>query len=323
MKTIDTLLLLALPASGKSELRRYLGSVDPEVASRDFGLGPTVQLDDYPYVHLMRRISEEALRLGAPPVFFAANDQPFLDGRDWATLTALINEDHAALGTAPAVPRQPTIWILERLTTARRSAGLPGVLDELPGSALRTLESRLDQEVAELADQRSATLRAYEPGLSTVLIEFARGGPEGAVAPLREPDGYAYSLSRLSPAILRRSRVLYVWVTPEDSRRRNEERAHPGPAGDASILQHGVPGDVMRQNYGSDDFLWLLDRGGGDAVDVSADGDTYRLPTAVFDNRADHTSFLRAEPDSWDPGRVAALHEALAEAFEAFDDSRS
>lgn len=323
MKTIDTLLLLALPASGKSELRRYLESMDPEVASRDFGLGPTVQLDDYPYVHLMRRISEEALRLGAPPVFFASNDQPFLDGRDWGTLTALINEDHAALGTDPAVPRQPTIWMLERLTRARRSAGPPGVLDELPSNALRALESRLDQEVAELAEARSATLRAHEPGVSTVLIEFARGGPEGDVAPLREPDGYAYSLSRLSPSILRRSRILYVWVTPEDSRRRNEERAHPGPAGDASILHHGVPDDVMRRNYGSDDFLWLLDRAGGDAVEISAGGHTYRLPAAVFDNRADHTSFLRTAPGSWDPGRVAALHVALAEAFEAFDGSRS
>jgi len=323
MKTIDTLLLLALPASGKSELRRYLESMDPEIASRDFGLGPTVQLDDYPYVHLMRRISDEALRLGAPPVFFAANDQPFLDGRDWATLMALINEDHAALGTTPAVPRQPTIWMLERLTAARKSAGRRGVLDELPNNVLRALGSRLDQEVAELAEQRSATLRAYEPGVSTVLIEFARGGPEGDLAPLREPDGYAYSLSHLSPAILRRSSVLYVWVTPEDSRRRNEERAHPGPAGDASILHHSVPDDVMRRNYGTDDFLWLLDRGGGEAVDVTAGGDTYRLPAAVFDNRADHTSFLRTAPGTWDPGRVAALHEALAEAFETFDGTLS
>ena len=40
--TLDVLLLLALPASGKSELRRYLAHLDPEIAAADFGLGPTV-----------------------------------------------------------------------------------------------------------------------------------------------------------------------------------------------------------------------------------------------------------------------------------------
>ncbi len=74
MERIDTLLLLALPASGKSELRRYLEHLDPDVAATDFGLGPTVDLDDYPYVHLMRRISEVVRSLDAAPVFFAANE---------------------------------------------------------------------------------------------------------------------------------------------------------------------------------------------------------------------------------------------------------
>ena len=116
--SIDTLLLLALPASGKSEVRRYLASVDPEVAADDFRLGPTVQLDDYPYVHLMRRIDEELRALNAGPVFFAANDQPMMKGRDWATLIELVNEDYAALGTAPAVPAAPTAWLFERFDRA-------------------------------------------------------------------------------------------------------------------------------------------------------------------------------------------------------------
>src|SRR5438445_6161715 len=50
---LDVLLLLALPASGKSEVRRYLASLSPEQCRGDFHLGPTVQLDDYPYVHMM------------------------------------------------------------------------------------------------------------------------------------------------------------------------------------------------------------------------------------------------------------------------------
>ena len=56
---IDTLLLFSLPASGKSEVRRYLAHLTPQQCRDDFGLGPTAQLDDYPYVHLMHRIDDE------------------------------------------------------------------------------------------------------------------------------------------------------------------------------------------------------------------------------------------------------------------------
>ena len=55
---LETLLLFSLPASGKSELRRYLASLTPEQCRGDFRMGPTLQLDDYPYVHLMHRIDD-------------------------------------------------------------------------------------------------------------------------------------------------------------------------------------------------------------------------------------------------------------------------
>lgn len=311
---IDTLLLLALPASGKSELRRYVAALDPDVALRDFGLGPTVQLDDYPYVHLMRRIDEELVRRSAPPVFFPSPDRPFRDGRDWATLIELLNEDYAALGTSPPVPTPPAAWLLDRLDRARRAGGAAPPFDDLADDVIEEVESALEEEVVELARSRSATLSSYEPGESTVLIEFARGGPEGAHFPLPAPHGYAFSLRQLSPNILRRAVALYVWVSPEESRRRNVERARPGIEGDASILHHGVPEAVMRENYGTDDFVWLRERGRG-AIDVDVDGDVFRLPAAVFDNRIDHTSFLRADPDEWDPGRVEVLHRELKQAF--------
>jgi len=43
---LDVVLLLALPASGKSEIRRYLGSLTPEQCRNDMHLGQTVDLDD-------------------------------------------------------------------------------------------------------------------------------------------------------------------------------------------------------------------------------------------------------------------------------------
>ena len=315
MNTIDTLLLLALPASGKSEVRRFLAHVDPSIAAGDFGLGPTVQLDDYPYVHFMRRISQEARRLDAAPVFFASDDQPFLDGRDWATLIELVNEDYAELGTTPAVPAQPGAWLLGRFDRAREAIGADAPFADLADDTIASIAMELDAEVAEFARERSAELASYEAGESTVVIEFARGGPEGTEVPLPDPHGYQYSLRHLSPDILRRAAALYVWVTPEESRRRNDERAKPGREGDASILHHGVPESVMRGEYGVDDFTHLLEAGGGSSLGIGAHGSEYRIPAAVFDNRVDHTSFLRADPADWDPADVEAIHTALESAF--------
>jgi len=314
-RNIDTLLLLALPASGKSELRRYIASLDLDTAAEDFGLGPTVQLDDYPYVHLMRRIDEEIVRLGESAVFYKSNNGPFLEGGDWATLIALVNEDYSGLGTDSPVPSQPTAWLLDRFERARHSVGLKPPFGHLSGQQFAALATALDNEVAEMARELSATLGTYDQGRSTVVIEFARGGPEGTEPPLPDPHGYAFSLRHLSGAILGTAKALYVWVTPAESRARNQERAEPGVEGDASILHHGVPEVVMRGDYGVDDFLWLADRGGGHAVDVEAGGTTLRIPAAVFDNRVDHTSFLRADESVWDPDDVEELHSALKMSF--------
>jgi len=312
---IDTLLLLAFPASGKSELRRYLASVDPDIAAKDFGLGPTVQLDDYPYVHLMRRVSEETRQLEGSPAFFGSDRTPFLKGGDWATLIELVNEDYAALGTKPPPPSDPTDWLLGRLSRARAVVGMEEPFTGLSDDVRAALAEALDDEIAEFAQERADTLASYVPGVSTVLIEFARGGPEGTTPPLPDPHGYAFSLRHLSPDILSRAAALYVWVTPEESRRRNEDRAKPGLEGDASILHHGVPEVVMRGDYGVDDFHWLMERGGGQAIPVEAEGRTFTLPAAVFDNRIDHTSFLRADEADWDPRRVRELHAALTDSF--------
>ena len=157
---------------------------------------------------------------------------------------------------------------------------------------------------------------ASDPVGATVVVEFARGGPEGAPLPLNAPHGYRYSLSLLSREILSTASILYVWVTPEESRRRNIERAQPGIGDDASILHHGVPETVMRQDYGTDDMMWLVedsDRPG--TIRVDAHGTVYHLPVAVFDNRIDKTSFLRADIETWPADAVALLHRDLTAAF--------
>lgn len=313
--TVDTLLLLALPASGKSELRRYLAHLDPDDAARDLHLGPIVQLDDYPYVHLMRRIAQELIRMGEEPVFFNDDATPFIEPRDWGTLIELLNEDYQLLGTDPVRPASAALWLFDRLDRARVAVGANPSLRMLGDGTRLRLADALESEAADLWDRLAADVSSWSPD-DTVVIEFARGGPDGSAMPLPAPYGYAYSLAHLSSEILARSSILYVWVTPEESRRRNRERARPGREGDASILHHGVPEAVMLGDYGSDDLPWLLEQGGGGVVAVD-DGEAVRsIPVAVFDNRSDHTSFLRDDRDRWSPSQVEALHSELVAAFE-------
>jgi hypothetical protein len=62
--------------------------------------------------------------------------------------------------------------------------------------------------------------------------------------------------------------------------------------------------------------MWLVeqsDRPG--TVRIEAYGTSYHVPVAVFDNRVDKTSFLRADFETWPADAVARLHEDLKAAF--------
>ena len=95
---IDTLLLFSLPASGKSEVRRYLASLSPAQCRDDFGLGPTAQLDDYPYVHLMHRIDDELVNLGYKQLYYKGPTRPFQDDWSWAVLVELLEGRDVPMG---------------------------------------------------------------------------------------------------------------------------------------------------------------------------------------------------------------------------------
>ncbi|MBI4667811.1 MAG: hypothetical protein HY747_01295 [Elusimicrobia bacterium] len=353
---LETILLLALPASGKSEVRRYLSRLAPDVCEKDFHLGPTVQLDDYPYVHLMRRIDEELVKAGGGRIFFKAPDKPFNDAHDWGTLIALINEDydglvipaqvrHTRVGghldsrSSPGqaldsrfrgndVPRRgQSQYFLARIDEASAISGAGQRLTALGPALLKKLTAALDHECRELAAKQEKNRPPLEKRQSprdgqrpaslfgkTVVIEFARGGPDGAAMPLPEPLGYRYSIGQLSEAILKKACVLYVWVTPEESRRKNTQRADPNKPG--SILHHGVPLEVMLNDYGTDDIAWLeanAERPG--TLTIEAHGKKFHLPCARFDNRVDKTSFLREKADTWDKESMRLVHERLKEAF--------
>lgn len=311
---LDTVLLLALPASGKSEVRRYLELVDPERRRRDLHLGTQVQLDDFPYVHLMRVVSRSLQARGNAPVFFESDHGSLAEPRDWGTLIELVNEDYQALLERRRIDRLDAgQWLLDRFEAARTKTGIPPELSRLPLAVRAAIAGDLESEAGDLMREHNDRVASPEKD-RTVVIEFARGGREGARMPLSAPFGYQYSLGRLSPVILQRAAILYVWVTPEESRRKNQERANPKDPG--SILHHGVPETVMRDDYGCDDMDWLethSDQKG--TLRVEAHGRVWHLPIARFDNRTDRTSFLRGDPGDWPASSVEPLHASLATAL--------
>ena len=321
-KILDVLLLLALPASGKSEVRRYLASLTPEQCRNDMHMGPTVQLDDYPYVHMMRRVSQELRRAGEDGVFFDSDDLPMKESRDWGTLIELLNEDFDDLmNHRRHAPASASRWLLDRFDDMRSRVGAAPALCRLPATTRAKLEAALERDAAELLRDKNEGVPDSLAG-RTVVMEFARGGPDGAGLPLPPPLGYGYSLARLSDDILERASILYVWVTPEESRRKNTARTDPNDPG--SILHHGVPLEVMFTEYGCDDIDWMCQYSKiPQSIVVEAHGRNYSIPIAKFDNRVDKTSFLRDNPKNWKAEQVKAVHDGLRGALQILWDSRS
>lgn len=89
-------------------------------------------------------------------------------------------------------------------------------------------------------------------GDHTLFIEFARGVPDG---------GYARAYELLSDAIWARAGIVYIDVSYEESRRRNEARYQEKLA--HSILAHRLPDESQERFSAEQDFLSLA--GGRDS----------------------------------------------------------
>lgn len=306
----DTLLLLALPASGKSEVRNFLTNKDPEI----FHMGETIQLDDYPYVHIQLVIDEVLKEMGEPRIYHSEDDAggrngPFLDAYDWCALIELLNEDyHEILAGKAENPKYAAIRLFERLDAAAVRVGGEAKIAALRPEIRARLEEKLEAEARELFDDKIKNVLKSREG-KTIVIEFSRGGPVG-VRPLPEYYGYAASLPCLSDELLKRAAILYIWVTPEESRRKNRDRARPGE--DKSILFHGTPESVMLQDYGSDDMLEMMEASDRENMLKIVKGDkVYYIPVGRFDNRRDLTTFARKDPKDWKPEEVQALDDGI------------
>ncbi len=320
---LDTILLFSLPASGKSEVRRYLASLTPDQCRKDFHLGPTLQLDDYPYVHLMHRIDDELKTNGLEYAYYQGPSRPFRDPWTWAVLVELLNEDYANLMAGnQTLVASAAQHLFDRLDAAHAKVGLSQPLGAISHRIRVRMAEALEAECRTELDVLNRQNAQDRQG-RTLVIEAARGGANGSIFPLCPPQGYETAFQTLSPAIVEKAAVLYVWVDPSESRRKNIERGLPD--GQGSILHHSVPREVMLGQYGCDDMAWLMaqsDRPGTIRVERTLqDGGhfttkVYHLPVARFDNRNDLTTFVREDRKLWKKADVQALHHGLKAAFE-------
>ena len=312
---LDTVLLIALPASGKSEVRRYLMHEERDRRVEVFHLSDTVQLDDYPYVEFMRDSDDALAELGQEPRFFEGAHGRFLHGGDWGVLLRMVNDDwEVMVDPARPTPAADARLIFDRIDRHRLELGLPAPYAPL-GDALRDqladkMQAKAAWVVHELFSKRPATIED-----KTLVIEFARGGPHDATLPLERPHGYRWNLSNLRPEILEKASALYIWVSPEESRRKNAARA-PKPGETDTVIFHAAPETVMLNDYGCDDIDWLMANAARpDTIEIPAHGRTFVLPIGRFDNRVDKTTFVREAPEAWDPELREALHQGLTEAL--------
>ena len=313
-KVFKVVLLQALPASGKSEVRNFMAHVEPERLRDEFHIGANLQLDDFPYVHMMRRIDNELEAMGEARIFYPG-EEPFTDGRDWGTLCCLLNEDyHDLMNRVVVKPDSAASYLFERIDRAGQAAGIAPRMGLLKAEVREKLAKILEKEARDMLDEKQ---NAYPDSFEgkTVVIECARGGPDGSAMPLTGTFGYQYSLPMFCPEILENAAILYIWVTPEESRRKNADRADPNDPG--SNLHHGVPMAVMLGDYGCDDMEYLRAHSKANCVSFDAHGRHWDVPIGVFDNRVDKTSFLRAEPECWDKDKVADVTAAIRAATDA------
>lgn len=321
---IPVLLLIALPASGKSEVRKCLKMIQkdqPDEFAR-LGIGETVDLDDFPYVDFMRLTDLARFELGLPPIFFDGPKGGFRDSRDWLTLIHLLNEDFEGL-TEPKPSLDMCAAALDLFDRFDRADAKAGIAPRF--AALR--ENRIAMATAivwwatnpehkGMSAGKKLVKNSYfwrVPSLDdkTVVIEFSRGIPKDTELPAPFPFGYRYSLAAIHPDIFEMAFILYIKVNLEDSIRKDEERATPPPGCEDSTMYHGLPTAVRDGAYWGDDFDDLLDDDGW-AWSKNEDG----CPAAIFDNTGiGCTDIFRLPEDKWTPEAVAPAAAKLKAAF--------
>ena len=215
-KVIETLLLLARPAAGKSEIIKYLSMQDPKTRQKKFHLGNLCVIDDFPM--LWTWFEEDAILTDLGYIrLHTTNDGYFLENHLWDVLIRRINLEYSK----------------------------------------HQRDISTDKPV-------------------TTIIEFSRG---------KEHAGYKRAFQHLSDKVLRRSAILYVNISWEESLRKNKERFNPEKPD--SILEHKLPDDKLKKLYFACDWQELTKSTSG-YLNIR----NLRIPYINFENEDDITTTM-------------------------------
>lgn len=321
---IPVVLLCALPASGKSESRAYLRSLPVEKSRSEFKIGfPTVQLDDYPYVEMMRFFDNELQKLGEKRSFYWSEYFPAMDNYIWGVLIQMLNEDYYDVVNKRTInTTEPMKWMMERFDRVFTERGMKPPFAKYSQDVRNKLIAKFDNHVANFLKEKNEYASTFTKD-RTIVIEFARGGGCGSERypdffPLPDPFGYQYSLRQLCPDILANCAMLYIKVTPQQSFDKNIARAPPPGWDGSGDIFHCVPEMVMRFDYGCDDFEYMLkqsDKPSTLKIVSDSEKKTYYIPVGIFDNTEDLTTFCRGDPKDWPKESVEKIHAAMTAAF--------
>ena len=331
-KVLPILMFSSLPASGKSESRRYLKSLSKEQTEK-FHLGETsTQVDDYPYVDAMRKIDEAANKTLGFPIFFDNESTMFFSSYDWGTLVYMINDDYFDIKRCdPHIPseyeKDPVEWLFNRYDVASVKTGkLPARFFNLREKVGEEKYNLLKKECLPLCQtllkEKYENIPKSLEG-KTIVFEFSRGGSKGSTFPLKPPFGYQYSLSLFDKEILENAAILYIWVTPEQSYQKNLQRAKEGEEGKSQTvstqlsLNHGVPHNVMIGEYGCDDFEYLIEKSPNkNYLPIVKFDHEFHIKAGRLDNRVDLTSDFRKPQSEWTKEQIEKMEKAMKDAFD-------
>ena len=332
-KVLPILMFCALPASGKSESRRFFKSLTPEEMSQ-FHLGDSsTQVDDYPYVDALEKIDVFCKETLDTTIFKDPNTRLFLNGYEWGVLTYLINEDYLDLKKLDKkIPEEfekdPVKWLFDRYDAASEKTGkVPRRFEELEKKSDKAKFAEFKKKCYDLCktllhDKYDNIPKSLEG--KTIIFEFSRGGEKGSTFPLAAPYGYQYTLSLFDDEILNNANILYIWVTPEQSFNKNKQRALEGLQGKSQTvstqlsLNHGVPDTVMNHEYGVDDFEYLISQSkNGKYLPIMKNGKEFKVKAGRLDNRTDLTSDFRKPQKDWTKEQIDNMTKAMIKAFDA------
>ena len=334
-KVLPILMFCALPASGKSETRRYLKSLTSE-DTKKFHLGETsTQVDDFPYVDGMKKIDAAAVKVLGHTIFFNTTDFNLFSDYDWGTLIYMINDDYFdILECNPKIPskfeKDPVEWLFNRYDVASVKTGhLPARFYDLRQKVGEEKFAEFKKECFDLCNtllhDKYANIPTSLEG-KTIIFEFARGGTKGCdpSKPLTPPFGYEYSLSLFDKRILMNAAILYICVTPEQSKQKAFQRAKEGKEGKSQTvstqlsLNHGIAETVLDKEYGMDDFDYLLSKSPEkNYVPITRDDVEYKVKAGRLDNRKDLTSDFRKPQNEWTKEQCDNMFNALKSAFDS------